>query len=76
MALDNLLIIHILNCVFSFFFLSLPRFLTFVTPASLSLFDLLLDIQAGTFGASLEYGIEERITAYSSLGATMVVGKS
>jgi hypothetical protein len=32
--------------------------------------------QAGTFGAILEYGVEEKITEHSSLGATMVVGRS
>jgi hypothetical protein len=32
--------------------------------------------QAGTFGAILEYGVEEKITDHSTLGATMVVGKN
>ena len=31
-------------------------------------------LKAGTFGAILEYGVEEKITEHSSLGATMVVG--
>jgi len=31
-------------------------------------------LKAGTFGAILEYGVEEKITQHSSLGATMVVG--
>merc|ERR1719312_2076196 len=31
-------------------------------------------VKAGTFGAILEYGVEERITDNSTLGATMVVG--
>ncbi|XP_023330820.1 dnaJ homolog subfamily C member 11 isoform X2 [Eurytemora carolleeae] len=31
-------------------------------------------ITVGTFGAILEYGVEERITEHSTLGATMVVG--
>jgi len=30
--------------------------------------------KVGTFGAILEYGVEEKITEHSSLGATMVVG--
>ncbi len=33
-------------------------------------------LQAGTFGAILEYGVEEKITDHSTLGATMVVGKN
>ncbi len=32
--------------------------------------------QAGTFGAILEYGVEEKITDHSTLGATMVVGRN
>ena len=31
-------------------------------------------LKAGTFGAILEYGVEEKITDHSSLGVTMVVG--
>jgi len=31
-------------------------------------------LKVGTFGAILEYGVEEKITEHSSLGATMVVG--
>jgi len=31
-------------------------------------------VKAGTFGAILEYGVEERVTSQSSLSATMVVG--
>jgi len=31
-------------------------------------------LKAGTFGAILEYGVEEKITEHSTLGATMVVG--
>jgi len=31
-------------------------------------------LKAGTFGGILEYGVEEKITDHSSLGATMVVG--
>ena len=31
-------------------------------------------LKVGTFGAILEYGVEEKITDHSSLGATMVVG--
>ena len=31
-------------------------------------------LKIGTFGAILEYGVEEKITEHSSLGATMVVG--
>jgi len=33
-----------------------------------------LAVKAGTFGAILEYGVEEKITSYSTLGATMIVG--
>lgn len=35
---------------------------------------LRLAVKAGTFGAILEYGVEEKITDHSTLGATMVVG--
>jgi len=31
-------------------------------------------LKVGTFGAIMEYGVEERITEHSNLGATMVVG--
>jgi len=31
-------------------------------------------LKVGTFGAIMEYGVEEKITEHSSLGATMVVG--
>jgi len=31
-------------------------------------------LKAGTFGAILEYGVEEKITEHSTIGATMVVG--
>jgi DnaJ family protein C protein 11 len=31
-------------------------------------------MKAGTFGAIMEYGVEERITGQSSLSATMGVG--
>merc|ERR1712192_80461 len=31
-------------------------------------------VKAGTFGAILEYGVEERVTSQSSVSATMLVG--
>ena len=33
-----------------------------------------LAVKAGTFGAILEYGVEERVTSQSSVSATMLVG--
>ena len=33
-----------------------------------------IHFQLGTFGAILEYGVTERVTSHSTLGATMVVG--
>ena len=33
-----------------------------------------LAVKAGTFGAIVEYGVEERVSSQSSLSATMVVG--
>ena len=33
-----------------------------------------LAVKAGTFGAILEYGVEEKVTSQSSVSATMLVG--
>ena len=31
-------------------------------------------VKAGTFGAILEYGVEEKVSSQSSVSATMLVG--